>query len=57
MSDSADKIRYSDEELMEFKRVILEKLETAKRNYEQLKAVIQSEDSHPTFEIIVQSDI
>ncbi len=52
MSDSADKIRYSDEELMEFKRVILEKLETAKRNYEQLKAVIQSEDSHPTFEII-----
>ena len=30
----AEKTRYSDEELQEFKELILEKLEKAKRDYE-----------------------
>ena len=34
----AEKTRYSDEELQEFKELILEKLEKAKRDYEVLKA-------------------
>lgn len=52
MSDSNEKVRYSDEELLEFKQVILEKIEAAKRNCEQLKAVLQSDDARPTYEIL-----
>ena len=36
MTGDTEKTRYSDEELMEFKKLILEKLEVAQRNYEQL---------------------
>ena len=35
-------VRYSDAELEEFKQIILEKLEKANRDYEQLKKSIQS---------------
>lgn len=53
-----EKTRYSDEELQEFKELILEKLEKAKREYEMLKAdVTNSEgndiaDTSPTFKIL-----
>jgi len=54
----AEKNRYSDEELNEFKQIILQKLEKAKEDYELLKsAITQSEsndtqDTSPTFKVL-----
>ena len=53
-----DKTRYSDEELMEFKALILEKLELAKREYEQLMDALMNrsgngvDDTMPTYKIL-----
>ncbi|HQH40671.1 MAG: TraR/DksA family transcriptional regulator [Bacteroidales bacterium] len=53
-----EKTRYSDEELAEFKKIILEKLEKAKADYELLKsAITQTEsndtiDTSPTFKVL-----
>ena len=50
-------VRYSDAELEEFKQIILEKLEKANRDYEQLKKSIQFldgndiQDTSPTFKM------
>ncbi len=52
MSDTPEKTRYSDEELQEFKKLILEKIETAKQNYEQLKSRIMADESQPTFKVL-----
>lgn len=55
---SEEKTRYSDEELEEFKAIILEKLEKATRDYDQLKKSLQSldgndiQDTSPTFKMI-----
>ncbi|MBO4722169.1 MAG: TraR/DksA C4-type zinc finger protein [Muribaculaceae bacterium] len=46
------KNRYSDEELQEFKAVILEKLEVAKSNYDQLMARIQADESKNSFNML-----
>ena len=54
----AEKTRYSDEELDEFRQIILQKLEKAKEDYELLKsAITQSEsndtqDTSPTFKVV-----
>jgi len=54
----AEKTRYNDAELMEFKELILNKLEKAKEDYELLKSTItQSEsndtqDTSPTFKVL-----
>jgi len=54
----ADKTRYSDLELDEFRTIIAEKLEKAKADYDLLKsAITQSEsndtqDTSPTFKIL-----
>ena len=54
----AEKTRYTDEELMEFKELIHKKLEMAKEDYELLKsAITQSEsndtqDTSPTFKVL-----
>lgn len=54
----SEKTRYSDEELQEFKELILAKLEKAQRDYELLKAdVTNSEgndvaDTSPTFKTL-----
>jgi len=54
----AEKTRYSDEELVEFKQIILDKLDQAKKDYELLKsAITQSEsndtqDTSPTFKVL-----
>ena len=54
----AEKTRYSDEELAEFKQIILAKLEKAKQDFELLKsAITQSEsndtmDTSPTFKVL-----
>lgn len=53
-----EKTRYSDEELQEFKELILTKLAKAKKDFETLKAVISNssgndiEDTSPTFKVL-----
>jgi RNA polymerase-binding transcription factor DksA len=46
--ESADKIRYSDEELSEFKELILKKLEEARKDYELLKQTLANTDNNGT---------
>jgi RNA polymerase-binding transcription factor DksA len=54
----AEKTRYSDQELEEFRQIIMEKLDKAKADYDLLKsAITQSEsndtqDTSPTFKIL-----
>ena len=52
MAKEQEKNRYSDEELQEFKAVILEKLEVAKSNYDQLMARIQADESRNSFNML-----
>lgn len=53
-----EKVRYSDEELQEFKELILQKLEKAKDDYAHLKAAVthsasnDTEDTSPTFKVM-----
>ncbi len=53
-----ERVRYSDEELLEFKNIILQKLESAKRDYDELRAAITHsasngvEDTSPTFKVL-----
>jgi RNA polymerase-binding transcription factor DksA len=53
-----DKNRYSDEELMEFKNIILDKLEKAQEDYKMYKnSITQSDgndisDTSPTFKVL-----
>ena len=53
-----EKIRYSDEELQEFKELILKKLEEAKNEYAQLRGSVNhsssndTEDTSPTFKVL-----
>ena len=55
---STEKVRYSDAELQEFKELILQKLEVAKQDYEELRAAITHsssngvEDTSPTFKVL-----
>lgn len=54
----ADKTRYSDEELAEFKEIILKKLDMTKREYNQMMAVLTGKagndvtDTSPTFKVL-----
>ena len=54
----AEKTRYSDEELQEFKELILEKLEKARKDYDILKASLSGSDGNdiadtsPTFKVL-----
>ena len=50
--DKKEKVRYSDEELQEFKEIILAKIEQAKENYERLKGTIMVDESNPTFKMM-----
>lgn len=53
-----EKTRYSEEELMEFKQIILQKLEKASKDYELLKESIthgesnDTQDTSPTFKVL-----
>ena len=53
-----EKVRYSDEELQEFKELILEKLAKAKEDYAMLKGAIDhsgsndTEDTSPSFKVL-----
>ena len=44
----AEKTRYSDAELEEFRAIIMEKLELAQRDYEQLKKSLMGLDGNDT---------
>ncbi|MCL1974379.1 MAG: TraR/DksA C4-type zinc finger protein [Bacteroidetes bacterium] len=52
------RLRYSDEELHEFKELILDKLEKAKKDYDALKSSVthsssnDTEDTSPTFKVL-----
>ena len=52
------KVRYSDEELQEFKAIILEMLEKAKKEYKTLRDIVTHdssndiEDTSPTFKVM-----
>lgn len=54
----SEKTRYSDEELQEFKELILEKLAKAQRDYDLLKADVTNAegndvaDTSPTFKVL-----
>ena len=53
-----EKTRYSDEELMEFKDLILQKMEVAKKNYDDLMAVLMNksgnsvDDTSPSYKVM-----
>ena len=53
-----EKTRYSDGELEEFRTIIMEKLDAAKRDYDLLKATIMNADGNdvtdtsPTFKVL-----
>ncbi|MDC0584144.1 TraR/DksA C4-type zinc finger protein [Bacteroidales bacterium] len=54
----AEKTKYTDEELQEFKDIILGKLDTAQKDFELLKSSITQEESNdtqdtsPTFKVL-----
>ena len=54
----SEKLRYSDEELQEFKELILEKLEKATREFEYYRSVVMNSDGNgvadtsPTFKVL-----
>ncbi len=54
----SEKTRYSDEELQEFKELILDKLSTARQDYQLYKNAIthgygnDTEDTSPTFKVL-----
>jgi RNA polymerase-binding transcription factor DksA len=54
----SEKTRYSDVELEEFRTIILDKLETARRDYDLLKATLMNTDGNdvtdtsPTFKVL-----
>ena len=52
MATEQEKNRYSDEELQEFKQLILAKIEQAQENYQRLKDSIMVDESNPTFKML-----
>lgn len=54
----SEKTHYTDEELQEFKEIILQKLEKAQNEYESLRAMINNtegndtSDTSPTFKVL-----
>lgn len=46
--ERADKLRYSDEELEEFKEIIMKKLDEARKDYELLKQTLANTDNNGT---------
>lgn len=58
MSEDQIKNRYSDEELVEFKQLIVEKLDKAQRDYDLLRSALSHTDGNdtldtsPTFKVL-----
>ena len=57
------KKRYSDEDLEEFRQIIEEKLEVARRDYKQMMSVLRNDDGNdvadtsPTYKILEEGSI
>lgn len=52
MAENIEKSRYSDEELQEFKQIILEKMEMARENYDLLLSRIMKNESDTGFNVL-----
>ncbi len=52
MDNKQEKVRYSDEELQEFKELILAKIDQARENYDRLKDNLMVDESNPTFKML-----
>jgi DnaK suppressor protein len=58
----AEKTRYSDEELLEFKDLILKKLDLATKDYNQMMEVLMNrsgnsvEDTSPTYKVMEEGE-
>ena len=57
VNNAQEKVRYSDEELMEFKELILEKLARARKDLELLNENVSggdnnADDTAPTFKVL-----
>lgn len=59
----AEKNRYSDEELEEFKKIILDKLELARRDYKQMMDTLSNrggndvDDTMPTYKVLEEGSM
>ncbi len=59
----ADVIRYSDEELEEFKQIIIKKLELAQRDYRQMMDTLSNksgndvDDTMPTYKVLEEGSM
>ena len=59
----AEKARYSDEELEEFKQIILEKMELARRDYQQMMDTLTGrsgndvDDTMPTYKVLEEGSM
>ena len=59
----ADKTRYTDEELEEFRQIINDKLALAKRDYDQMMRVLTNQDSNdvddtsPTYKALEEGSV
>lgn len=59
----AEKTRYTDEELAEFRQLILDKIELARRDYDQMMDVLTNrggngvEDTMPTYKILEEGSM
>ncbi len=52
MEDNSGIVRYSDEELQEFKQIILKKLAEAESNYLLDKDTLMADEANPTFKLM-----
>ena len=52
MAKKQEKTRYSDEELQEFKEIILEKIQQAQESYNAFKENLMVDESDPTFNMM-----
>ena len=52
MEDNSGIVRYSDEELQEFKQIILKKLAEAEGNYRLEKDALMADEANPTFKLM-----
>ena len=61
--EQENKVRYSDEELEEFKEIILKKIEIAKRDYQQLMDALMNngdngvDDTMPTYKVLEEGSM
>lgn len=52
MTEPTEKMRYSDAELQEFKKLILDKIAVAEKDCEDIRARMMADDAAPTFKML-----